>query len=100
MPTQPDPELLEEYKERVVPALREKHGYKNVHEIPKVAKVVVNCSVGAGADSKEALDTAKSEIGLITGQRPIPHHVRMSRASDEDVAPANPRLSGRFDEIL
>jgi len=72
MPTQPDPELLEEYKERVVPALREKHGYKNAHEIPKVAKVVVNCSVGAGADSKEALDIAKSEIGLITGQRPIP----------------------------
>jgi large subunit ribosomal protein L5 len=72
MPTQPDPELLEEYKERVVPALREKHGYKNVHEIPKVAKVVVNSSIGAGADSKEALDIAKSEIGLITGQRPIP----------------------------
>jgi len=72
MPTQPDPELLQEYKERVIPALREKHGYKNGHEIPKVAKVVVNCSVGAGADSKEALDIAKSEIGLITGQRPIP----------------------------
>ena len=72
MPTQPDPELLAEYKERVIPTLREKHGYKNVHEIPKVAKVVVNCSVGAGADSKEALDIAKSEIGLITGQRPVP----------------------------
>jgi large subunit ribosomal protein L5 len=72
MATQPDPELLEEYKERVIPALREKHGYKNVHEIPKVDKVVVNCSVGAGPDSKEALDIAKSEIGLITGQRPIP----------------------------
>ena len=71
MPTQPDPELLAEYKERVIPALREKHGYKNLHEIPKVAKVVVNCSVGAGADSKEALDIAKSEIGLITGQRPV-----------------------------
>ncbi len=72
MPTQPDPELLGEYKERVIPALREKHGYKNVLEIPKVSKVVVNCSVGAGSDSKEALDVAKSEIGLITGQRPIP----------------------------
>lgn len=72
MPTQPDPELLEDFKARVIPALREKHGYKNVHDIPKVTKVVVNCSVGAGADSKEALDIAKSEIGLITGQRPIP----------------------------
>ena len=58
-------------QERVIPALREKHGYKNIHQIPKVEKVVVNSSVGAGADSKEALEIAKSEIALITGQRPI-----------------------------
>ena len=67
----PDPELLDEYKNRVVPALREKHGYKNIHEIPKITKVVVNSSIGAGADSKEALEVAKSEIAMITGQRPI-----------------------------
>jgi large subunit ribosomal protein L5 len=72
MATQPDPELLEEYKSRVVAALREKHSYTNIHQIPKVTKVVVNCSVGAGADSKEALEIARSEIALITGQRPIP----------------------------
>jgi large subunit ribosomal protein L5 len=71
MATQPDPELLEEYKSRVVAALREKHSYTNIHQIPKVTKVVVNCSVGAGADSKEALEIARSEIALITGQRPI-----------------------------
>jgi large subunit ribosomal protein L5 len=71
MATQPDPELLEEYKSRVVAALREKHSYSNIHQIPKVTKVVVNCSVGAGADSKEALEIARSEIALITGQRPI-----------------------------
>ena len=69
--TQPDPEMLSEYKTRVIPALREKHGYKNVHEIPKVSKVVVNTSIGAGSDSKVALEIAKQEIGLITGQRPI-----------------------------
>jgi large subunit ribosomal protein L5 len=71
MATQLDPELLEEYKARVVPALREKHGYKNIHEIPRIAKIVVNSSIGAGADSKEALEIAKSEIAMITGQRPI-----------------------------
>ncbi len=69
--TQPDPEMLNEYKTRVIPALREKHGYKNVHEIPKISKVVVNTSIGAGSDSKEALEIAKQEIGLITGQRPV-----------------------------
>ncbi len=69
--TLPDPELLSEYKTRVVAALREKHGYKNIHQIPKVSKVVVNTSIGAGSDSKEALEIAKTEIATITGQRPI-----------------------------
>lgn len=71
MATHPDPELYIEYKTRVVPALREKHGYKNVHQIPKISKVVVNTSIGAGSDSKEALEVAKAEIAQITGQRPI-----------------------------
>lgn len=71
MSIQPDPELLTEYKTRVIPALREKHGYTNAHQIPKIEKVVVNSSVGAGSESKEALDIAKAEIALITGQRPV-----------------------------
>ncbi len=71
MSTHPDPELYSEYKSRVIPALREKHGYKNVHQIPKIEKVVVNTSIGAGPDSKEALEIAKEEIATITGQRPI-----------------------------
>lgn len=69
--TLPDPELLTEYKTRVIAALKEKHGYKNIHQIPKVSKVVVNTSIGAGSDSKEALEIAKSEIATITGQRPV-----------------------------
>ncbi|GAB4177496.1 MAG: 50S ribosomal protein L5 [Terrimicrobiaceae bacterium] len=71
MANKPEPELLIEYRERVIPALREKHGYKNLHAIPKVEKVVINTSVGAGADSKEALQIAQAEIGLITGQKPV-----------------------------
>ena len=71
MATKPEPELLTEYKTRVVPALREKHGYKNVNQIPKIEKVVVNTSVGAGTDSKEALEIARADIATITGQRPI-----------------------------
>lgn len=69
--TQPDPELLNEYKSRVIPALREKHGYQNVHQIPKIQKVVVNSCVGAASDSKEALEIARTEIGMITGQKPV-----------------------------
>lgn len=71
MATQPDPALLNEYKTRVMPALREQFGYKNIFQIPRLTKVVVNSCVGADSDSKEALEIARQEIGLITGQRPV-----------------------------
>ena len=51
-------EFYREYKERVMPALREEHGYKNEHQIPKLEKVVINTSVGSQSDIKQALDEA------------------------------------------
>jgi large subunit ribosomal protein L5 len=81
MATQPDPEILIEYKTRIIPALREKHGYTNLLQIPRVTKVVVNSCVGADSDSKEALEVARQEIGLITGQRPITTHSKKSIAN-------------------
>jgi large subunit ribosomal protein L5 len=71
MSTEAPANLLVEYRDRVIPALKEKHGYKNVNAIPKISKVVVNTSVGSQNDVKEALEIAKSEIALITGQKPI-----------------------------
>ena len=61
-------EFYKHYKDRVVPALQQQHGYKNVHQVPKVEKVVLNTSVGSQADVKQALDDAKTELALITGQ--------------------------------
>ena len=52
-------ELYNEYKNQVVPALKEKHGYKNVHQIPKLEKVVIKACVGAAPDVKAALEEAK-----------------------------------------
>jgi large subunit ribosomal protein L5 len=64
-------ELYKEYKDRVVPALRQKLGYKNILQVPKVDKVVVNTCVPAqGSDVKQALEDAKKELALITGQKP------------------------------
>src|SRR5580700_3982129 len=64
-------ELYKEYKERVVPALRERLGYKNVLQVPRVQKVVINTCVSThAADAKQALEEAKAEIALISGQRP------------------------------
>jgi len=64
-------EFRRHYKEQVMPALKERHSYKNVHQIPKVEKVVINTSVGSQSDLKQALEEAKAELELITGQRPV-----------------------------
>lgn len=64
-------ELQTEYKTTILPRLREKHGYKNINEVPKILKVVVNTSVGSAPDVKEALEIAKNELAAITGQRPV-----------------------------
>jgi large subunit ribosomal protein L5 len=63
-------ELYKEYKDRVVPALREKLGYKNLLQVPKVDKVVINtCIPAQGSELKQALEDAKKELALITGQK-------------------------------
>ena len=71
-------EFYREYKERVVPALREQHGYKNDHQIPKLEKVVINTSVGSHSDVKQALEDAKTELALITGQKPAETRAKKS----------------------
>jgi len=62
--------LKDHYKNHVIPALQEKHGYTNIHQIPKVVKVVVNTCVGSQADGKQALEDAKADLTTITGQKP------------------------------
>jgi large subunit ribosomal protein L5 len=69
------------YKDKVVPALRERHGYKNPHEVPKIEKVVVNTSIGSQQDVKQALDDAKAELALITGQRAAETRAKKSIAN-------------------
>jgi large subunit ribosomal protein L5 len=74
-------EFYRHYKERVMPALQKAHGYKNVNQIPKVEKVVINTSVGSQADVKQALEDAKSELALITGQRAAETRAKKSIAN-------------------
>jgi large subunit ribosomal protein L5 len=74
-------EFYQHYKDRVMPALRERHGYKNVNQIPKVHKVVVNTSVGSQTDVKQAVEDAKTELALITGQRAAETRAKKSIAN-------------------
>ena len=74
-------ELYKEYKERVVPALKQKHGYTNIHQVPKLEKVVVNACVGSSPDVKAALEEAKKEMATITGQKPMETRAKKSIAN-------------------
>lgn len=74
-------ELHQFYKERVIPALREKHAYRNAHQVPRVEKVVVNSCIGSQQDGKQALEDAKAELALITGQKPAETRSKKSIAN-------------------
>jgi large subunit ribosomal protein L5 len=76
-----EPALLKYYREKVVPALKEAHGYTNIHQVPRLVKVVVNTCTGSQADGKQALEDAKDELGVITGQRPIETRSKKSIAN-------------------
>ena len=74
-------ELLNHYKQNVVPALQQRHGYKNIHQVPRVQKVVVNSCIGSQPDGKQALEDAKAEVALITGQKPAETRAKKSIAN-------------------
>lgn len=70
-PTKEPVTLAREYKERIAPELMKSRGYKNVMQVPKITKVVVNCCIGSAVDTKVALEDAFNEVRMITGQQPI-----------------------------
>ena len=76
------PDLLKEYRERVIPALQQQLGYKNIHQVPHVQKVVINTCVNSGvSDMKAALEEAKEELALISGQKPAETRSKKSIAN-------------------
>ena len=74
-------ELYEFYKSSVVPALKAQRGFKNVHEVPRVHKVIINTCVASQADVKQALEDAKDELALISGQKPAETRSKKSIAN-------------------
>ena len=73
--------LRERYENEVRPRLQERFGYRNVHQIPKLEKVVVNMSVGEAITNAKALDAAVSELQAITGQKPVVTKAKKSIAA-------------------
>ncbi len=74
------PRLKEKYKREVVPALMKEFGYRNVMEVPRLEKIVVNVGVGEALQNPKALDHTVRDIATITGQRPIVTRAKKSIA--------------------
>ena len=62
--------LKDKYLSEIVPALEQKFGYKNINEVPKLDKIVINMGLGNCKDNPKALDAAVADLAIISGQKP------------------------------
>jgi large subunit ribosomal protein L5 len=74
------PILKDLYREQVVTALQKELGYKNVMQVPRLEKIIVNVGLGEALQNAKALDAALQDIATVSGQRPIVTHARKSIA--------------------
>jgi len=74
------PRLKAKYRSEIIPALTEQNGYKNVHQVPGLVKIVVNMGVGEAARDGKIIDGAVTDLTLITGQKPLVTKARKSIA--------------------
>ena len=64
-------ELQEKYKKDIVPALMQEFGYTSIMQAPKLEKIVINIGVGDAKDNKKLIESAASELAVISGQKPV-----------------------------
>jgi len=67
----PRPRLLDHYEQRVRGKLTQQFGFTNVHQIPRLVKIVLNVGIGDASKNPKVLDAAVAELGAITGQQPV-----------------------------
>jgi large subunit ribosomal protein L5 len=73
--------LKEKYQKEVVSALMERHEYRNIMEVPRLIKVVLNIGLGEAIQNAKALESAEAELSAISGQHPVITHSRKSIAA-------------------
>jgi large subunit ribosomal protein L5 len=73
--------LQEKYLKEVVPAMTEKFGYKNIMQLPKIEKIIINMGVGEAVGNPKALDSAVADLTIIAGQKPILTRAKKSLAA-------------------
>ena len=73
--------LKEKYTNEVVPALVKEYGYKNVNEVPKLEKIVLNMGLGDVKDNSKSFNLAVEELAVIAGQKPVVTRAKKSVAN-------------------
>ena len=72
--------LKEKYINNIVPELRDKFNYKNINEVPKLEKIVINIGCGDAASNSKMLEAALKDLEIITGQKPVATKAKKSIA--------------------
>lgn len=75
------PRLREVYKKAVIPALMKQFGYKNVMQVPRLERIVLNMGLGEAVSNPKIVDMAVQELGAITGQKPVVTRAKKSIAT-------------------
>lgn len=73
--------LHERYKNEIIPALQKSFDFKNVMQVPRIEKIVVNIGIGEALDNPKALESAVADLTIITGQKPVTTKARKSIAN-------------------
>ena len=73
--------LKEKYRKEVVPAIMELYGYKNIMQVPRLDKVVLNIGLGEAIQNPKALEAAEKDLAAISGQHPVTIRAKKSVAS-------------------
>ena len=82
------PRLLELYRQEVIPKLSKEFGYGNVHQVPKLTKIVVNIGLGEATANPKLLEKAAEELAQITGPEAGDPQARASRSRTSSCATA------------
>ena len=73
--------LNEKYEKEIIPAMIEKFGYKNIMEVPKLEKIVINMGVGEAKENQKTLESAVNDLTIIAGQKPVLTRAKKSIAN-------------------
>lgn len=72
--------LYDLYKNKAIKELKKELGVKNVMQVPRLSKIVINAGIGGYKDSREAVESFVAELSALTGQKPSPRKARLSEA--------------------